>query len=260
MRYGVMALDLNQVDAIADAGYDCVELNVSDVMKLSNTEFKSFKNRLSETGLHSNVFYEPLPPDITICTRGFNTFVWREYIKDVCFRVSELGGRKFVFSNGNGRSIPIKGDLHRARESVMAFIKMLCDIANEYEITVMIEPLDESLTNMYNTLDECSELIGILGMPNLTAMCSLRYFSSAGTDDILKYKKIIDHVHIDYPNSPNSQRLCPKENDGYNYKSFFEVLNKIDYSGLVSVIADTYIDYESDIKLSLAFIKAFANK
>lgn len=255
MRYGILALDINQVDVIARAGYDCAELSVSAVMQLNDAEFKLAMKKITDSGLCSDVFSEPLPPDIQICTKGFNTFVWREYLKSVCDRVSVLGGQRLVFRNGGSRSVPDEGDLPRAREDVMTFIRTLCVIAGEYGITVMLEPLDESLSNMYNTLDECAETIKILGLPNLTALCSLSYFAYAGLGDIIKHKGIIGYVHIDSPVSPNPQRLCPREDDDYNYNPFFEMLGKINYSGIISINADTYSDFENEIRHALAFLK-----
>ena len=136
MRYGALALELNQVDTILRAGYDCVELSATAVMKLDRAGVQSAKKKLTDSGLCFDVFYEPLPPDIRICTEGFNTFVWREYLKDVCFRTFELGGKKLIFRNGESRYIPYEGDLPRVREVVMTFIKMLCDVAEEYGITL----------------------------------------------------------------------------------------------------------------------------
>jgi len=257
LRCGVLAFDLNQTDTIARAGYDCAELSASAVMNIGNAEFKSAKRRLTDSGLCFDTFYEPLPPDIWICTEGFNTFTWREYLKDVCYRTSELGGSRFVFSNGGGRSIPYDGDLPRARELVMTFIRMLCDVAYEYGITVILEPLDKSLSNMYNTLDECANLIRILGKSNLTSMCGSQYFSSSGPEDILKNQGIISHIHLDSPilPQPHSLTRVPQKYDGYDYKPFFKMLRQIKYDGLVSVTAGTNSDFEGEIAGALTFLR-----
>jgi len=244
LRYGVLAPDLNQIDAIARAGYDCAELSASAVMNIGNAEFKSAKKRLTDSGLRFDAVYEPLPPDILICTEGFNTFTWREYLKDVCCRASELGAAGLVFRNGESRSVPYDGDLPRARELVMTFIRMLCDVAGEYGLTVFLEPLDKPLSNMYNTLDECASLIRILKKANLTSMCGSRYFASAGPEDIIKNRGIIGYAHLDGPVPP--QPGC---------KPFFEALREIGYDGVVSLAAAGYSDFESEIAGALAFLR-----
>lgn len=257
MRLGVLARSLEQVEAIARAGYACAELSVSAVMEPDDAGFKAARSVLAETGLNFGVFYEPLPPEVEICVQGFNKFIWREYLKKACFRSSELGGKRFVFSNGDSRSLPFEGDVQSAREKVMAFIVMLCEIAKEYGITIMLEPLEEPLSNIYNTLGECASLIRLLGASNLTSMYSLRYFAAAGfaLGDIERHKDIISHVHIDYPFSPYAQRLCPKEDDGYDYGIFFDMLNKIRYNGDISVTSDTYTDYEAEITSTAKYLQ-----
>lgn len=262
MRFGILALSLDDVETIAGVGYDYAELNVSAVMDLDEAGFKTAKKLLAGTGLSFDIFDEPLPPDVQICVRGFNTFIWREHLKKVCYRVSELGGKSFVFRNGVGRSIPVEGDLMGAREKVMAFIITLCEIAREYDITVMLEPLEEPLSNIYNNLDECAGLVSLLGLPNLVSMCSLRNFAEGGFgfEDMIRHKDIIRHVHIDCPTSPYPQRFCPREDDGYSYGPFFDMLGNIRYDGTISVTADTYQDYEGEITHALAFLKKLSNR
>ena len=106
---------------------------------------------------------------------------------------------------------------------------------------MVLEPLEETRSNMYNTLDECERLIKILGKPNLTAMCSLRYFLSAGAEDILKHHDIISHVRLDLPiDKP---------------MSFFETLRQIGYSDIVSVAVDMGPGFESEISQAIMQLK-----
>lgn len=260
MRFGVLGLDVNQVDTIAEAGYDCAEFDVSKIMELSNSEFEVIKKSFSGSSLDFDVFDNPLPLNVSICELGFNTIIWREYLKKACFRTSELGGKLFVFGNGETRSIPTEGDLTGAREKVAKFVITLCEIAADYGITVMLKPLAEQLSNMYNTLDDCVAAINTFGLRNLATMCDLKQIVALNLpmSDIVKHKDLIRHVQIGYPHSAFSRSFYPKADDSFNYKPFFDTLKEIKYNDIICVEANTYEDFAGEIARGLDFIKALA--
>ena len=75
-------------------------------------------------------------------------------------------------------------------------------------------------------------------------MADLRHFVWSGEsfDDLVKYRDIIKHIHVDFPLSW-PERRWPKLGDGYNYQSFFDRLK--DYDGTLTIEADVPDDWQA---------------
>lgn len=84
---------------------------------------------------------------------------------------------------------------------------------------------------------EAARVIDKANMPNLFAMADLHHMIGAGEplEDIVRYRDIVRHVHMDDPLSyPERKYACL--NNGYDYAPFFEQLR--DYQGMLTVEAE----------------------
>ena len=81
-------------------------------------------------------------------------------------------------------------------------------------------------------------------MPNLFAMADIRHFvwNKEPFEDMVQYRDIVHHVHIDYPLS-YPERKYPNLRDDYDYAPFFSQLK--DYDGTLTVEADIPLDWSS---------------
>ena len=73
-------------------------------------------------------------------------------------------------------------------------------------------------------------------------MADLRHFVWSGEpfEDVVTYKELVHHVHIDYPTS-YPERNYPNVNDDYDYAPFFEQLKG--YDGTLTIEADVPSDW-----------------
>lgn len=88
-----------------------------------------------------------------------------------------------------------------------------------------------------NTVPEAAWVIDLADRPNLYVMADLRHFVWSGEpfDDVVKYRDIVKHIHVDFPLSW-PERRWPKVGDGYNYGAFFDQLK--DYDGTLNIEAN----------------------
>jgi sugar phosphate isomerase/epimerase len=56
---------------------------------------------------------------------------------------------------------------------------------------------------------------------------------------------------------PFPKRLVPRVNDGHDYSSLFRALQIINYQGILSIEASTFVDYPQDLKDGLDFFAAY---
>ncbi|MGB9975438.1 sugar phosphate isomerase/epimerase family protein [Thermovenabulum sp.] len=247
------------IDDIAKAGYDCAELQIREIVELSDDEYKMALKRVKDSGITCEVFDNPVPLNISITSPEFDLNYWTEYLKKGAERTAKMGARYYVFGNGRSRSLPAEGDVKGAYEKLITFINILCDVTAEYNITVLLEPLSTSLSNFINSIPEAVKFIEEFGRYNLKTMCDMRYLLPMNRDveDIANYEKYIKHIHVDNPLSNFPQRFIPTLNDGYDYAPFINVLKKICYKEIISIEANTFNDFKEDIKKGIEFFKHF---
>ncbi len=249
---------IKDLDAIAEAGYDCAELHVREMMAFDDAGFRQALARLKSCGIPAEVFDNPIPLDSRVADPSFDLKYYRDFLNVAADRTAEMGARYFVFGNGKARSLPAEGDIAGAAEKFDEFFSMLLGIAAERNITVLIEPLGKKLSNIVNNLPEAIAFIRKFDAPNLKTFIDYRYMVELGRplSDIVEFEPYIKHVHIDNPLTTFPERIVPRLDDGFDYVPFLETLKKIAYKEIVSVEASVFKDYASEIRGGIDFFAA----
>ena len=158
-----------------------------------------------------------------------------------------------VFGSGGARRlIPEK---EGSREALYEFLKNLATMAGERGITLLIEPLQQRESNVFNTVPEAGEIIREIGHPNLRLLCDSFHMAIENTDlsCIREYSDLTDHCHI-----AEAQKRTPPGTDGGgdpNYNRIFAAeLIKSGYEGAVSIECG-FRDFKTDVKNSLEYMK-----
>jgi sugar phosphate isomerase/epimerase len=237
------------IDSIARAGYDCVELHVKELMSVDDAEAKGLRKKIRDAGVTSEVFDNPLPLDKVIADADFLIPEYTEYVKKAVGRMAYLGARYIVYGNGKTRSC--SDSLSTAKNDEM--LAIICALAAEANITVMLEPLAAQICNRFLSVKECYEYAWTTGIPNLKTLIDYRWFLAGNHDFrmIENYANFIVHAHIDNPVEAFPKRLVPSVDDGHDYSFFFNTLKKICYKGIISIEANTFTDFDSDLKKGL---------
>lgn len=247
---------LDQAETIARAGYDNVELHIWEIMSLDESEYKVSKQKLKDINIDCEVFDNPLPLDQVVADEDFNVGYYKEYLRKAVFRTAEMGARYFVYGNGKTRSIP-KDNAEEAKKKNDELIVFLCDEALKANITIMMEPLHESISNRVLSIPEAYDYAQKLGCRNLKTLLDFRWFiaGSHPYDDIVRYADFVKHVHVDNPLYAFPERHVPMEEDGFDYTPLFDTLKSIAYKGIISFEANAFSDFETDIKKGLELLR-----
>lgn len=247
------------IDAIAAAGYDCIEMHMREIMPMDQAEFFAARQKLRDSSLACEVLDNPVPLDQCVADDSFDLNFYQGYLKKGADRAAELGVRYYIFGNGHTRSLPAEGDVEAAKQKNLAFMRMLADITAQRGITVLIEPLAPRVSNVIYSIPEALAYIEIIGKPNIGTLLDYRWFVDRKHpfSMIEAYAQHIKHVHIDNPELPFPKRLVPRVNDGHDYSALFGALEKINYQAILSIEANTFVDWPDDLKDGLNFFAAY---
>ena len=250
------------IDAIAKAGFDCIEMHYREIIPMTDAEFGELIRKLSGSPLTVEVINNPLPLDKQIISSDFKIEDYRGHLELGAQRAAELGARYCNFGNGKTRSLPVNAspeEIAAARIKICDTIKLVCDINAKYNITVLLEPLSPVVSNFILSVPEAIALAEELGVKNLKPFIDLRWFvdEKRPYDEIVKYADQIHHIHIDNPTTTFPERPIPRLTDNFNYAPFFEKLKEICYKGIISCEANTFTDFEKDLTDLMVFFKHF---
>ena len=250
------------IDAIAEAGFDCIEMHYREIIPMSEAEFGDLRRKLEGSPLTAEVFNNPLPLDKQIISPDFSAEAYREHMELGAERAAALGARFCNFGNGKTRSLPegaSRAEMAAARGKICGLIKDLCEINAKHNITVLIEPLSPVVSNFILSIPEAIALAGELGAVNLKTFIDLRWFvdEKRPYEEIIEYADQIQHIHIDNPLTPFPERPIPRLTDGFDYSPFIGALKKICYKGIISCEANTFDDFSKNLEEIIGFFKHF---
>jgi len=240
VQWGKMVRELAEAEQAASEGFEFVHPVNDLVANLRDEQVLRQKKRILDGGMPFKVCSVPLPADVRVTQKGFNLYVWMEHLKNAASRMAELGCRKLVWNDGRARVLPVEGGNAGLKEQVLQFLHMLCAVAENFDMTVLVEPLGPRRTNFLNTMKETSEFLPRVRKENLSSVISLRELEQIGLSlsDLADYRQLIDLVQMDNPRSYDGARICPRPDDGYKYGPFQQALKDIGYSADISLPGD----------------------
>lgn len=234
---------LSGVEKASHEGFSGVQIEVGLLVQLTDSQLHEQKELLERTGLRVAVCNAPLPAEVSVTQKGFNIYVWMEYIKNAVRTVAELGCDKLVWNDGRARLLPLEGDTSGAKQQTLQFLAMLCDAAAPFGIAVLVEPLDPRRTNFLNTVEETAEFIGMVGRSNLSILISLRELAAIGLGadgaaGMQRFAALINHVQLEHPEPQSGARRAPRPDDGYDYLPFLRTLRRNGYDETITLPTD----------------------
>ncbi len=252
MKFGVCA-EISAAATLVDAGYDYIELSVAgDLIPDSDAAAWAEKRRAIEQ--------MPLLPE------AFNSFVrahkivgpqadperLRKYIQTSMRRASEVGGKIIVLGSGGARKIPDDFPRTKAIAQFLAFLALCADNYADTDVTIVIEPLEKSETNLIHLVSEGADFARQIDRPGVR--CLADTFHMEREEEELK--AIVDaadtlaHVH-----TADTGRLAPGTGT-YDHTALFRTLRAAHYDARLSIEGTIGDDFAEQVRRSLHHLKA----
>jgi len=250
---------LKGLEVAKAAGFDYVELGVTEIAGLSDADFEGALEHVKKVGIptpNANLF---LPA--TFRLTGPDAASPEEqmaYVRKAFPRLNRLGVRILCFGSGGARRVPDGFSKEEALAQLVAFGKRIAPEARANGITVVIEPLRRQETNIINTTAEGLALVKAVGDPNFELLVDFFHLASEKEDPaiILEAREHIRHLHMANPQG----RVFPQQWEEYDYAPFFTHLRRIGYAGGMSIEASSK-DVPGEAPRAIALLRrAFTDK
>jgi len=244
---------LSQYPVVRQAGYDYIEPGVGDFLAPGKEESTFLTNlaKLEEMNgkiISCTVF---LPGHLKVTgpeTKHDEILTWAE---TTFSRAQKVGIPYIVFGSGGARRIPEGFTREEATEQFISLCKKLGPLAEEYKVTIVVEPLNTKETNMINSLKEGAEIVESVDHPNIRLLCDIYHMlqESESPDEIILFGKYIKHCHI----AEKGTRAAPGT-DSFDFTPYFKALKQIKYNGCIS-IEGNWDDFDSRAPSALQYMK-----
>lgn len=258
MRLGIFGT-LNDAEAAAQAGYDCIEAQCTHFTDCSTDQFERMKYLVEKSGISVENVANPLPLDLVFSAPDYDLAYWKEYLDRQAYRASQLKVRYCCLGSSRCRRLPSDGDKEKGRQKVYDTVAAVCDAYGKYHMHVLLEPVGSELTNFAVTIPETVDFIRKLGKKNLRTMVDLRWYLAEhdSYQELISFADDIRHIHIDNPLLPFPNRSVPTYEDGFDYQAFFDVLWEIGYGGVLSIETNTYTTLEEAMQKGIRFFENY---
>ena len=235
---------------LMEAGFDYAECAVGQLLQLSEEELAEAA-QLHQIGMFTVESCNCFVPG-TIPLTGENPGDYVPHIREVYRRMQLVGGDTIVFGSGGARRIPEGFDRERAKAQLDDFMRTAAEIAKEYGITIVIEPLNSAECNVILSTTEGAEYARRVDHPNLKLLADIYHMSKENEpyEVLLANADILRHIHVsEYPSHG-----YPGREDGKCVREFADVLRRCEYDGRVTI--ECYIDdFASDVNATAPFMK-----
>lgn len=250
MRYGICT-GLENWRTVEQMGYDYIECSVTATMKLSEEELETYRQELKTARISCEAFNILFPKTMNFLDGSTSRQELTEYLHRAMALIHSFGASVVVFGSGKCRRCPENMSYGEAYKKLVEVYRLTGQIAGEYGVQVVIEPLSRKETNMICTMAEGAILEADVDHPNVKLLAD--FFHVMANHDSLEDVKTIrsfGHIHI----ASGNGRRYPVCEEGEEYAAFMEALKAIGYDGRISIEGKTE-NMEQDGPAALELLK-----
>ncbi len=147
-------------------------------------------------------------------------------------RARSIGIEHIVFGSGGARYVPEGFPHDEAARQFTGVLTEMAPVAQEWGITVCVEPLRSQETNFLNTVPEAVAVLDRVAHPAVGLTFDIYHVMQEGrnAEDVLIAGRYTKHLHV----AENTDRAAPGTH-GDDFTPYFEALKSVGYSGRISV-------------------------
>jgi sugar phosphate isomerase/epimerase len=248
-------VSMDRMAALEQAGADYCELAIAPTVMAGVDEraFAGVLDRVASYRLKPRAFNVFLPAELPVVGAAVDLDGLDRYVPVAFDRVRRLGGKLVVFGSGRARSIPADVGRDVALDQLADVLRWTSSLAGEHGITLALEPLRRTESNVFNSLGESAAFIYQRGLADVRLVADL--FHMMEEDEPLTavkdHRRLIAHAHI-----ADRDRRPPGLGD-YPLAEFFRELRESGYAGDCSIEC-TWTDFAGQIAACLAHTRQAA--
>lgn len=256
IRLGVCTSPDN-IDLVADAGFDYIEIGFAWLHGLSEGDYQAALAKVKASRINVEAANGMLPGKLKVVGPDVDEAAIREYLEKAFARGKEIGVKVVVFGSGASRGVPEGFPQDEAWRQVYRYLTIAAEYCDKYEIDLAIEPLRRVECNIMNLVTEGTLMASIINHPRINVLgdthhmaCSCEPWSA-----FTQAGKLLKHVHISHSMGNEKGRDYPAPGDDGNYGEIFDTLKACGYEGRVSIEAGCK-DFAADTPRAFEALKA----
>jgi len=253
-RFGICAKP-GQIAAAASAGYDYVELNLNDILRMNEDAYRSMASDMEKHGIYAEVVCGMLPDDVQLVGEGVRSQEIHRAL-DLTFDMAQaLGAELIIFDCEKARMLPHGFDPAMAWRQLGNFIRILQSYAANFDVKTVLLPLRRSAAELMNYVSETTLISAMLHLDRVGVAASL--FNMAMEAESLPQLKRTGSLlwHMRMSNVLGNRP--PRGGDGEDYAAVFAALREMGYAGRITMEAPCS-DFEKDAAEALKRLKESA--
>jgi sugar phosphate isomerase/epimerase len=249
MRFGLCTSPDN-LELTGKLGFDYIEFSTASVAALNDEEFGALKVRMDKSPVKAECFNVLFPGAVRLVGAEADNGKMKTYLEKAFERITALGARVAVFGSGGCRTFPEGVPFKESYRELVKTARIIGETAEQYDLTVAIEPLNKSETNCINSLIEGAMFEAVVNSPAVGLLADLHHIlrEKEPLDDIAVVKEL-KHTHV----AVLDGRAFPVVVD-QDVGAFFSALKKAGYSGTMSIEGNTQ-DLEKDAAAALKVLR-----
>jgi len=232
---------------------DYIEMNLSNVQKMTAEELAAAKKLLEEIGTPAEATNGFFPGEVRLCGKDYNPDTVREYTVRALDNAAYLGIHTCVLGSSKARNIEEGDDRDSCLAQFEEALVIAGDVAKEYGTTVVLEPLNVKEANYLNTVAEGAVICRRINHPNVMLLADYYHVAYANEpmSVFTENADILRHMHISDPAS----RKYPLPTDGADYGPLAKALKDAGYNCRMSIEGGCPGDFVESTEAAMAYLR-----
>lgn len=218
---------------LKELGFDFIEVGTLETLQpeMSDADYAPLLAKLKTCALPMRSCNGFIPKSFRLTGPETDHDAALKYALTACRRADELGIPFIVLGSGSARRAPEGFDLAKANAQFIEFSRRLGDQIKDFKVTIVVEPLNKSETNVVNTVVEGINCVKTIDHERVRLLADFYHMLREGEspDSIRKAGPLIRHCHI----AELEGRMAPGTK-GEDLSGFFAALKQIGYVGGIS--------------------------
>jgi sugar phosphate isomerase/epimerase len=234
-----------------EIGFDFLELRVAELHPGgSQSEFLETARLVEAAAIPAETFAFLLPRDMKVVGPSVDLSAVRRWVSTAFERANSLGGRIIVVGSGDARRIPAGFSKERARSQFISFLVEAVELASKAGLTLALEPLNRTESNMINSLDDALALVRSLSLPNLGVVGDVyhMHLEDEPVWHLAEARADLRHVQL-----ADVGRVPPGEGN-LDFPTIFTYLSAIPYTGGLALEC-SFTRFRDQAPLSLDYVR-----
>ncbi|MEL7624505.1 MAG: sugar phosphate isomerase/epimerase family protein [Clostridiales bacterium] len=225
--------------AVAQLGYDFIELSGYEVAHMSEPEINEATALLKRQGIPCLAINAYCREELPIVGSGFNPDNIRIYAALVSARAARLGAKTLGIGSPAARQLPAGYSNELADNQMRQFLSITAQEAAKHDLWVLYEPLNPHICQYGLSTAHGVDLVRSVGEANVGLVLDYHHMAitSEAMEDLGFAIPLTRHLHINHVGGDNRKHYMT-ETDLPSAVNFLAAARRLGYRGTLSVEAE----------------------